>query len=79
MYTSNNPTHHEQTVVAQRVAGDGGEIVLMLLNAAALAPPAAQTPRQAEVPAGGHGVRAVREPPQGDVDGGPQVAQRHTV
>lgn len=51
----------------------------MLQDAAALAPPPTLTPRQAEVPVGGHGVRAVSETPQGDVDGVSQDTLGQTI
>ena len=48
-------------------------------DAAAVALPSSVASRQAEVPAGGHGVRATGEPPQGDVNGRLQDTQGHTV
>lgn len=49
-------TYHKQAIVAQRVAGYGGDVVVMVQDAAAVALPPSVTARQAEVPAGGHGV-----------------------
>lgn len=75
----NSRPHHEQTVVAERVAGDGGEVVVMAEDAAAVALPPSLASHQAEVPAGGHGVGAARKPPQGDVNGGPQDTQGDAI
>lgn len=69
------PTYHQQAVVAQGAAGDGGEVVVVAQDAAAVALPAPLPPQQAEVPGGGGGVGAVGQPPQGDVDRSPQDAQ----
>lgn len=72
-------THHEEPVVAQRVAGNGGEIVAMAEDAAAVALPAPLAAGQAQVPGGRRGVRAVGEPPQGDVDGRLQDVQGEAI
>lgn len=48
-------------------------------DAAAVTLPSSVASREAEVPRGGHGVRAVGEPPQGDVDRRPQDVQRHSL
>lgn len=45
-------THHEEPVVAQRVAGNGGEVVVMAEDAAAIALPAPLAASQALVPGG---------------------------
>lgn len=66
------PSYHEEAVVAQRVAGDGGEVVMMAEDAAAVALPSPLSSHEAEVPAGRHGVGTTRKPPQGDVDRGSQ-------
>lgn len=65
-------THHQQAVIAQRVAGNSGEVVVMAEDTAAIALPPSMAPHQAEVPGGRHSVRAVGEPPQSDVDRRPQ-------
>lgn len=52
---------------------------MMAQDAAAVALPSSVSSRQAEVPAGGHGVRAAGKPPQGDVNRGPQYTQGHAV
>lgn len=50
-------TYHQQAVGAQRVAGDGGEVIVVAQDAAAVALPASLArPSQAEVPGGRHGV-----------------------
>lgn len=54
--TGGDHTHHEEPVVAQRLAGNGGEIVVMAEDAAAVALPAPLAAAQAQVPGGRHGV-----------------------
>ena len=75
----NNPTYHQQAVVAKRVAGYGGEVVMMAHDAAAVALPSSVASHQAQVPAGGHSIWATGEPPQGDVNGRPQDTNGHAV
>lgn len=45
-------THHEEPIVAQGVAGNGGEVVVMAEDAAAVALPAPLAAGQAQVPGG---------------------------
>lgn len=78
----NHPTqtsYHEQTIVAKRVAGYSCEVVMVAQDAAAIALPSPMASHQAQVPAGGYGVRAAGKAPQGDVNRGPQHTQRHAV
>lgn len=72
-------SYHEQAIVPERVAGYGGEVVVMAQDAAAVALPSPLTSHQAEVPAGRHGIRPAGKPPQGDVNGGPQDMQGHPL
>lgn len=44
--------HHEEPVVAQGVAGNGGEVVVMAEDAAAVALPAPLAASQTQVPGG---------------------------
>lgn len=74
-----NPTYHQQAVVAKRVAGYGGEVVMVAQDVAAVALPSSVASHQAEVPGGGHGVRAVGKPPQGDINRRPQDVQRRPL
>lgn len=76
---SNKPTYHQQAIVPQRVAGNGGEVVVVAYNAAAVALPSSVAAHQAEVPARGHSIGAAGQPPQGDVDGRPQDTWRHAL
>lgn len=72
-------THHEHSVVAERVTGERGEVVMVPQDTAALALPATLPAQQAEVPAGGHGVRATGKPPQRGVHRDTQSAQLETL
>lgn len=77
--TRNIETYHQQAIVAQRVAGYGGEVGTMVQDAAAVALPSSMASNQAEVPGGGHRVRAAGKPPQGDVHGRPEDVPGHAV
>lgn len=72
-------THHEHGIVAERVTGERGEVVVVAQETAALALPTALPAQQAEVPAGGHGVSAAGKPPQCGVHRHPQAAQWETL